>query len=105
MNIKKLIAREGLIILGIVAMGCFVLLISSTYPPLPNTKSLYEGLSSAEKKSIEDLIKFRQLFPEYDDLDNLTLVQKLASKLPEYQDMFNGIKEINKRLAPNANIS
>jgi len=43
------------------------------------------------------LIDFRKKFPEYYDLDTLTLAQKLASKLPEYQDTYRTIKEISER--------
>ena len=99
MSVKRLIAREGLVILGVLFLGGLFLLSSLIYPPLPNVRNLYEGLSPFEKKSVEDFVKFRQLFPEYDDLDNLTLAQKLASKFPEYQDMFKGVKEISKRSA------
>lgn len=33
MNIKKLIAREGLIFIGVMLLGSLILLISSVYPP------------------------------------------------------------------------
>ncbi len=41
---------------------------------------------------IPELIKFREKYPEYGDLDDTTLAQKLASKYPEYGDLLGKVK-------------
>ncbi len=41
---------------------------------------------------ITEIQNFRQKYPEYDDLDDVTLATKLASKDPEYEDLPSKVK-------------
>ena len=41
----------------------------------------------------DELKKFRAKYPGYDDMDDATLAQKLASKYPEYGDLAGKVKE------------
>lgn len=42
MNINKVIAREGLILIGVILLSCLIFSISSIYPPYPKRPSLDE---------------------------------------------------------------
>lgn len=96
LQIKKIIAREGLVVLGIIGASCLLLFISSVYPPIPKS-DIYGGFTQAERKSIGELMDFREKYPEYDDLNNLELAEKLANKYPGYQQIYKNIKSINER--------
>ena len=41
--------------------------------------------------AVKELIKFREKYPEYSDIDDVTLANKLASKYPEYSDLPNKV--------------
>ncbi len=41
---------------------------------------------------IPELEKFRQKYPEYNDMDDLTLATKLVEKYPEYSDLLDKVK-------------
>lgn len=124
MKIKKIIAREGLVIMGIIVIGCFILLISSVYPPIPKPKIIYieqkenidqdlskdalflsedelmsvQGLAQSEQDAIAKMVEFRKKYPEYDDLDNISLAEKLTKKYPEYQNVYKNIKSIYEKM-------
>jgi len=94
-KIKKIIAREGFVILGIIVVSCLIFLLSSIYPPVPKQSNIYDGLTSTEKSALKELTELREQFPEYDDLDNLTLAEKLAKKFSEYKQVYVSMKSIN----------
>ena len=41
---------------------------------------------------ITEITKFRERFPDYNDIDDLNLAEKLASKYPEYSDLPNRVR-------------
>lgn len=41
---------------------------------------------------IPELIKFRQKYPQYEDIDDLSLATKLSTKYPEYSDLLDKVK-------------
>lgn len=41
---------------------------------------------------VPELIKLRENYPEYNDMDDLTLASKLVAKYPEYQDVLDKVK-------------
>lgn len=96
-NTKRIVAREGLVILGIIGVGFLMLFLSTFYPPMPKTKDIYRNLSQQEKDSINGIMSFRKKYPEYDDLDNLLLAEKLSKKYPEYLPIYEGMKSIHEK--------
>lgn len=95
-NIKKLIAREGLIILSFIGLSLLIILTPDLYikrKPI----DLFAGVTKQEEKSIEKIMDFRKKYPQYNDFDNLTIAEKLANKFPEYGPVYEDIKKINER--------
>ena len=43
------------------------------------------------------LKKFREKYPEYNDIDDLTLVTKLARKYPQYNDLLEKVKSMQNK--------
>ncbi|HAU1234310.1 TPA: hypothetical protein ACXHA5_000646 [Legionella pneumophila] len=95
-KIKKLIAREGLIILSFIGLSLLIILTPDLYIK-PKPIDLLAGVTKQEDKSIEKIMNFRKKYPEYNDLNNLTLAEKLANKYPEYVPVYQDIKKINER--------
>jgi len=66
-----------------------------------------EDLRKEYSTKVEMLLQdFRKKYPEYDDLDDLTLAEKLANKFPEYSDLARKVGILNeakrrKLLTPN----
>ena len=54
------------------------------------------GVTKEELKSVHILMEFRSKYSEYDDLDNLTLAEKLANKYPKYDQVYKDFKRINE---------
>lgn len=95
-NLKKLIAREGLIILSFIGLSLLIILTPDLYikrKPI----DLFAGVTKQEEKSIEKIMDFRKKYPQYNDFDNLKLAEKLANKFPEYGPVYEDIKKINER--------
>ncbi len=102
-RIKKIIAREGLIILSFVGISLLIILTPDLYIK-PKPIDLLAGVTSAEDKSIDTLMQFRNKYSQYNDLDNLTLAEKLASKYPEYEQVYKDFQKINERNKNKTNI-
>ena len=100
-HLKKIIAREWLILLIAILIGIilsvFLFFIgSSEY--LVHRRNLYESLnykyqenklldlniSPDEYRNRSELQKFRKKYPQYNDLDDSTLASKLAAKISRY---------------------
>ncbi len=54
---------------------------------------------------LPELQKFREKYPGYDDLDDLTLATKLASKYPEYGDLLEKVKSDTQPESKNKSVS
>jgi len=144
---KRIIAREGLVLLGIVGIGCVIMMTPETYiKPKPIMASQTEllvirnyasSLQGDERQSFIDKFnsikdddskisilasrisqltmeaiplkpwekyqalaevqKFREKYPEYNDIDDLTLVTKLARKYPQYNDLLEKVKSMQNK--------
>ncbi len=120
MNIKKTIAREGLVILGIIAVGGLIILLSFVFPPYPapinskfdittakpveNTRDYYaeeiEGKKSSQYLSETD--KSNQDSNEWVDVPVDTakkvvtdLLTKKSYRLSDIERMNRGQQNIN----------
>jgi hypothetical protein len=103
MNIKKLVAREGLIILSFLGISLLIILTPDLYIK-PKPIGLAPGVTQAEIKSIDTLMELRKEYPQYNDLDNLNLAQKIASKYPEYEAVHKDFLEISERNKDKPNV-
>ncbi len=102
MNIKKLIAREGLIILGISGLSVFLMwgssqinkpiLLSSVVAPLDDVK----WFATDETEAINKIVDLRKKYHQYDDLTNIELAERMAKKYPDWQSVFEVMQKINK---------
>jgi len=87
-EVKKLIAREGLVILGILVVGVLIYNLPSL---IFSPKSKIQDNGKVLKLSQVELGSLREKYPEYDDLGDLALAEKLAKKYPEYQSLYENI--------------
>jgi len=98
-KLKKIIAREWLIFLVAMFIGVnlsVILYFTDSSDYISHRKNLYESLRYEYQKNklwikdgiilknpydqFDDLKNFRKKYPEYNDLDDSTLVRKLSSK-------------------------
>ncbi len=54
------------------------------------------GFTQSEMGAVKELNSFRKQYPQYNDLDDLTLTEKLSKKYPQHDEMFKTIKSILK---------
>ena len=91
MNIKKIIAREGLILLGVVALGCLIFFVSSVYPPQ------VKSIKTTPKKKVYTREQFNIL-------DNSGLTVEQIARLNDGEYPTGITKRIEESLAsPQAN--
>lgn len=102
-KIKKLIAREGLIILSFIGLSLLIILTPDIYIKRKPIDFLV-GVTKQEDKSLEIIMNFRKKYPQYNDLDNLTLTERLARKYPEYVPVYQDLKKINERNKNKTNV-
>ena len=98
MRIKRLIAREGLIVLGIITSSILLIFASSQVNrrlrvlPLDNWTTAPED----ESEAISKIRELRSRYPEYDDQTNLELSERMARKYPEWQGVHQVMQRINE---------
>ena len=49
---------------------------------------------------VKELENFRRKYPQYNDLDDLTLATKLAAKYPQYSDLVEKVKRTTEKISP-----
>jgi uncharacterized membrane protein YiaA len=99
MNAKKIIAREGLIILGIVVFSIGLIVVSK--PIANNSVRLlplddWELSPPDESDAINKIIELRKEYPEYNNLSNMELAKRMAEKHPDWVTVNAVMQRINK---------
>ena len=93
MNIKRIIAREGLIIMGIIVSGLCLLWISDRFPPYPPApapkliKVTAEEYKSLRKEGLSDvkIVEIDGLRIAGPDSDKRTQKEKMIERLEAYK--------------------
>jgi hypothetical protein len=122
MNIKKLVAREGLILLSILLTSGALFVLGEYLhdkiqsdkikTAIANAPSAQEDLSSysneelikivvftvEEIKALKALDNYREKYSKEKGLDNLTLATQLANQYTEYQDILTNSKTADKKI-------
>lgn len=100
--IKRIIAREGLVILGILAISSaliwgpdYIIPSRPSYDLLPTLNNLNTAPKDMSD-AIGKIMELREKYPQYDDLTNMELVSKIAKKYPAWQNVDTVMQRINE---------
>lgn len=97
--LKKIIAREGLIIAGIIVSGLIVIVLSGRLRGYFYEKISYSEIKwvdyypEPEGDSFERLKNLRIYDPQFNNLDDEAFINKLIEIKPHLKEIFNKIKK------------
>ena len=95
---KKMIAREGLIILGIIASSLFLTIVSKQINRPINVLPLEDWVDAPqdENDAINKILDLREKYPQYNDLTNIELAERMAKKYPDWENTYKVMQRINE---------
>lgn len=103
-NIKRIIAREGLIILALAAVAyIFSFMGMMLDSQLPRDRSdispllimawmTQENWPSNQQEAVEESMRLRNMYPEYNELDNLNFAKSMAERWQHNYLVFESLK-------------
>lgn len=95
---KKIIAREGLIIVGIIILSILLTIVSKQINRPMRILPLDDWVESPqdETDAINKILDLREKYPQYNDLTNMELAKRMAKKYPDWENVYKVIQRINE---------